>query len=365
MKHVQTQLVPDTEGRRSSFTRRQLLATTAGAAVAAGLCVRNGLAHASTITLPVNDVATSPDPFNDGLAVPFYSKSFGIGKERAIVLGGGGEYWVAWMLGYLHALQNSGVDLDLTDAYVGTSAGSLVGSAVSGGQMTRLTKEFDFFGDFPKLLARVIPTTEPNPSQLRTKLVALACTSSDVATIQQLGRAAMASRNFDVTKLEDMVRVLTGESSWPSPKMHTTSVDCYTGERLVVTHGAGIPIKDACSASASVPGNFGPTWLKNRLCMDGGMCQTSTHGDLVSGVKKLFLLSLTDGRPGSPRLSNMPNDIQQEIRSLKQSGSDVFFVSANPKPGTNLLDPTAIAPAMRDGFARGQAEAQVFKTFWA
>lgn len=280
-------------------------------------------------------------------------------------MGGGGEYWVAWMLGYLRALETSGANVERADAFIGTSAGSLVGSAVSGGQMARLTREFDFFGDFPKLLARVIPTTQPNSSQLRTKQVAEACTSSDVATIQQLGRAAMASRNFDVTKLEDMIRVLTGESSWPSPKMHTTSVDCYTGERLVVTEEAGIPIKDACSASASVPGNFGPTWLKNRLCMDGGMCQTSTHGDLVAGVKKLFLLSLTDGRPGSPRLSNMPNDIQQEIRSLKQSGSDVFFVSANPEPGTNLLDPMRIAPAMKDGFARGQSEAPAFKKFWA
>jgi hypothetical protein len=61
----------------------------------------------------------------------------------------------------------------------------------------------------------------------------------------------------------------------------------------------------------------------------------------------------------------MPNDIQQEIRSLKKSGSDVFFVSANPKPGTNLLDPTGIAPAMKDGFDRGQADVQAFKKFWA
>ena len=205
MKREQTPSEPETEPRRNQFTRRQLLTTTAGVAVTASLYARTGLAYPNAVSRLTSHAPTSPDSSSDGLAIPFHSKSFGTGKERAIVLGGGGEYWVAWMLGYLRALETSGANVERADAFIGTSAGSLVGSAVSGGQMARLTREFDFFGDFPKLLARVIPTTQPNSSQLRTKQVAEACTSSDVATIQQLGRAAMASRNFDVTKLEDMI----------------------------------------------------------------------------------------------------------------------------------------------------------------
>ena len=77
--------------------------------------------------------AGSADSFNDGLAVPFNSKSFGAGKERALVLGSGGEYWVAWMPAYFHPLKSNGANLDLPDVYVGTSAGSIISSVLSGG----------------------------------------------------------------------------------------------------------------------------------------------------------------------------------------------------------------------------------------
>jgi hypothetical protein len=71
--------------------------------------------------------------FNEGLVVFFNSKSFGAGKERAKVLDGCGEYWVAWMPGYFHALNSKGANLDLPDVYTGTSAGSIISSVLSGG----------------------------------------------------------------------------------------------------------------------------------------------------------------------------------------------------------------------------------------
>ena len=71
--------------------------------------------------------------FNEGLVVSFNSKSFGAGKERAKVLGGCGEYWVAWMQGYFHARKSKGANLDLPDVYTGTSAGSIISSVLSGG----------------------------------------------------------------------------------------------------------------------------------------------------------------------------------------------------------------------------------------
>src|SRR5437588_4652584 len=52
--------------------------------------------------------------------------SLGIGKDRALVLGGGGEYFIAWLLGFAHGLSGMGVSYNLADLIVGTSAGALV-----------------------------------------------------------------------------------------------------------------------------------------------------------------------------------------------------------------------------------------------
>jgi predicted acylesterase/phospholipase RssA len=45
------------------------------------------------------------------------------------VLGGGGEYFIAWLLGFAHGLSGMGISYDLADLIVGTSAGAIVGTA--------------------------------------------------------------------------------------------------------------------------------------------------------------------------------------------------------------------------------------------
>ena len=100
--------------------------------------------------------------FNDHLAVPIPANpSFGKGKDRALVLGGGGEYFAAWMLGFAYGLDAKGVPYAMPDVIVGTSAGSVVGSAIAGGHLKRLTREFDFFGRFPNILAALVPRLLP------------------------------------------------------------------------------------------------------------------------------------------------------------------------------------------------------------
>jgi NTE family protein len=121
---------------QSMPSRRQFLTVGVGADFAvAGSHFLTGCAvhtHSPETVKAAPPIADSAYFFNEGLAVPFNSKSFGAGKERAMVLGGGGEYWVAWMLGYFHALKSNGANLDLPDVYVGTSAESIISSLLSG-----------------------------------------------------------------------------------------------------------------------------------------------------------------------------------------------------------------------------------------
>jgi NTE family protein len=106
---------------------------------------------------------------DDGLARPIPDtptvSNLARGLDRALVLGGGGEYYVAWYCGFFHGLLEKGVDLDIAEMVVGTSAGAYAGSSLTSGEFRRLRTAFEFFGHFPGLFAKLAPVTAPNISQ--------------------------------------------------------------------------------------------------------------------------------------------------------------------------------------------------------
>lgn len=348
--------------------RRDLLAagTTAVLAASTGVSLAQQAAPAVA--------PTSAEGWDDGLAHPIpYQPQLGAGKERGLVLGGGGIYLASWMAGYFHALKSKDVDMSTADIVVGTSAGSLIGALLTGGHLWRFGAELDFFVEFPKIFTMIVPTMAPNPSQLRARGIADTAVSADPATIQAIGRAAMAARNSDgPSDYFNAVKRVIGEEKWPSPKLHTTANDCYTGERIVVSADDGIEVNHACAASSSLPGSMGPTWLGNRLCMDGGICQTSTHSDVVAGVKKALIISLTDGDPEASkvglRTSSLPNTLQQEVADLKAQGTQVILKVVGLMPGAtridSIMDPKWIGPCLKNGNERGLADADEMKSFW-
>jgi len=109
------------------------------------------------------------------------------------------------------------------------------------------------------------------------------------------------------------------------------------------------------------PGVFGPTWIGDRLCMDGAMCSTSTHVDLVAGAKRALVVALTDK---GPRFSNIPNDIEQELRYVEAEGTKTLLIAADPGK-VHLLSPAEIEPALNAGRDRALREADRVKAFWA
>ena len=62
----------------------------------------------------------------------------------------------------------TGLDMaNIPEMVVGTSAGSYMGSSLLSGEFARLRTEFEFFGKFPEIFARIAPVTKPNISQQR------------------------------------------------------------------------------------------------------------------------------------------------------------------------------------------------------
>lgn len=352
-----------------TLSRRTLLS---GGLALGAMVAASGISPTANAAPSKTPVATSF--VDDGLAHPIpYNLPLGAGKERGLVLGGGGVILLAWMMGYFHALKRSGVDLNTADIVVGTSAGSVAATMLTSGKLWWLDAELDIFAELPKLFAMLVPATPPNSSQIRAHNIAVNASDASVATIQAIGRASMAARNPDgPTGFYKAMEHLVGQTAWPSARLHTTANDCYTGERLVVSQSANIPVDVACAASASLPGGMGPTWLKDRLCMDGGICQTSTHADVVAGVKRALVFSLSDGSANAVkaglRTSGMPNTLQAEIKTLEAGGTRAKLVVCGLPPGVShvnsIMDSSWIAPMMAYGRERGLADAKEMAAFW-
>jgi len=113
--------------------------------------------------------------------------------------------------------------------------------------------------------------------------------------------------------------------------------------------------------------------MKDRLCMDGGACQTSTHSDVVAGARRVLIVSLATGdakvdAEEGLRLSKFNNTLLQEVKDLEQGGSKVMLIVAGVPPGyqkVNLVDPALIPVAVKYGADRGNADAAKIKAFWA
>lgn len=351
---------------RPALTRRKWIATGAGAALF-GLAART---PASAQQPPAGEAAAQPTSraTAEGAGVrvvPYPAPDpIGRGKERALVLGGGGEWFEAWQLAYVSTLAQGGVDLSRADAVVGTSAGSVLGTCLTSGRLAQEADIFAWFGKHPDYMAKLIVVNTGAASQPRARELQRTTTSCDVASIQAMGRAAMAAKNAPVENLQTAIQQIIGPMDWPSPAMHTTANDCYTGERLVVYPDSGIPIREAISASMSLPGCFGPTWLDDHYCMDGGISRSGTHADLMAGAKRVVVIALSNGDPQYAQLSPFHAPIAEELDVVRQSGSELFVTYANPPKGTNFLDPKEMPVAVKMGISQAKADLPALAKLW-
>ena len=350
-----------------ALTRR--LALVGGAATAAGFSLLPGFRSFAQPTEGATPSTPAPAAgATSGVGarvIPYPAPDpFGSGKERALALGGGGEWFEAWQLAYVTTLAKNGVDLATAEAVVGTSAGSLLGTMLMSGRIAQEANEFAWFAKHPAVMARMVVVNTGAASQTRARELQVTTKSYDPTAIQALGRVAMAAQNAPVATLEQAIQTIIGPLDWPSPAMHTTANDCYTGERVVVSSDSGIPISHAVSASMSLPGCFGPTWIDDHYCMDGGISRSGTHADLVAGAKRVLVVALSDGSPEYAQLSGFHAPIQEELDVVKKSGSEVLVTFANPPKGTNFLDPNEMPTAVKMGLAKAKADLSRVKDFW-
>src|SRR5580698_8672495 len=252
---------PEASDREKAMFRRDMLksALLSAAAIASVDALRPAEALAAESITPLDTLSDELDHQlfgDDGLARPIPTEptvsDLAKGLDRTLVLGGGGEYYVAWYCGFFHGLAEEKVDLNIAEMVVGTSAGAYAGSALTSGHFGHLRRVFDFFGEFPGLFAKLASVTSPNLSQKRAQEINFNVKDGAPASIRAIGHAALAADNrVNGDGVERLAWLLTDDSrtDWPVAKMVTTANDCYTGERLIVTRAAarknGIPLAHA------------------------------------------------------------------------------------------------------------------------
>lgn len=309
---------------------------------------------------------TTP-PADDGLAWP---RDFGArtaeGLDLAVVLGGGGLYLLAWYVAYLQELkEHHGIDLRKNDRIVGTSAGSVMAAGLTGGKLGRMHLVIGTLEKQPGIIAKLAPAGDPTPAQARAREMFWYLPDAQPETIRSVGHAALAAPTQSADTTARTMTLLLGMRKWPGANLHTTCMDTFTGERIIVTEAAGVSPGRATAASSAVPGIFSPQPIGDRKCMDGGVSDSGTHADLAAGARKAVVLSLPELDIAMPDGRTPVADTEAELAELAATGTEVFHRTPESADAEALMDPAAVPVAFAMGTRQAAADAEELRAFLA
>lgn len=313
------------------------------------------------------DATTTPaDPISKMLARPIsFEAKYGAGKSHALVLGGGGLYFVAWQVAYLNGLMTRGVALEKAEIIVGTSAGSLVASILASRGLKRFGKEVDWFAKVPALVHLMAPASHFHPSQLRALNMFRQADNSRPETIKAIGHAALSAMTPSPSEMRRTAGFAIASRGWPDKSLHITCVDTFTGERLVITEEAQVSAIRASAASSAVPGIFSPQPVHDRRCMDGGVSGSGTHCDLVAGAKKALVVALGSGLTQDvATMTIRPDSLNDELAALNAAGTETMDRGPKEVDLTRLMDPQAVPEAIAMGEDQAARDAVTMAEFW-
>lgn len=272
--------------------------------------------------------------------------------RRALVLGGGGVTGVAWELGILEGLHRAGVDLTNADTVIGTSAGSVVGTRITTGELA-LAYEDQLRPPDGELAAKLGATT------LLKLGVMLARRGETAAKWRRVGKAARSAHPESADARRAVIRSRIGEPAWPDRDLRITAVDTDRGEFVVFDRDSGVSMLDAVAASCAVPLVWPPVDIAGTSYVDGGI-RSPANADLAEGADVVVVLG-----PTTQAISRE----HTVARQLERTGaSRTLLVSpdatASKEMGSNALDPTHRRAAAEAGLRQGAAVAASVAEVW-
>jgi predicted acylesterase/phospholipase RssA len=266
-------------------------------------------------------------------------------SKSALVLGGGGFTGGVYEIGALRALDLLSVNSTVNqfDVYVGTSAGSLVASAVANGvtpeEMMRVIVQ-QVPTPFPDV--RVGSLLRPNYAEFLTKglLIPWRVAKLIRSLVRDLGQVSavdivvglaetLPSGMYTSDGVESYVRKIlsdpdrTDDFRLLQNELYIAATDLDTCERIVF--GAedwdDVPISKAVSASTALPMLYRPVKVKDRELIDGGMVST-TNLDIAVEAGAKFVVVVN---PLVPYVNDFEKRIPTITGSRARRVSDMGF----------------------------------------
>jgi NTE family protein len=278
-----------------------------------------------------------------------------------LVLGAGGVVGEAWMTGVLAGIEE-GAKLDLRDveAFVGTSAGSMVAARLAAGKRPRRPP-----GGARGEAGR---TEEAATGLLRTAArwgwaataplapVATALASPGGALV----RSALLARAPDSgRRLSRLHAEMESLGSRFDGRLRVCAVDKRTGRR-VVFGAPGAPhasVADAVTASCSIPWVFAPVRIGDRDYVDGGVWSvTNLDASPARRDTEVLCLDPTAGLRSALRQA-LRVAVTVELQILRGRGARVRHIApdrdAAAAMGTDFMASAPTANALAEGYRQG------------
>jgi NTE family protein len=301
-----------------------------------------------------------------------------IRRPDVLVLGGGGVLGEAWLRSCLAGIEaQTGWDLRNCEAFVGTSAGSIVAAVLAAGHHPEAARGAS--EEWERSAARN-GSAPPAPGGLaaigrragRAVQAAAAPFAPAVAAGLQPGgaalRAAMLRRGRRATREIPRLRTaLERIDGTFDGRLRVTAVDVQSGRR-VVFGAPGAPsaaVTDAVLASCAVPWVFRPVTIGGREYVDGGFWSAANldAAPVERGTEVLCLNPTASPRLAIDRLGAMRAfagaTAGAEALILRRRGARVRIVAPDAATvdaiGPNLFDARRRAQVEAAGYAQGRA----------
>jgi NTE family protein len=308
-------------------------------------------------------------------------------RPDVLVLAGGGIVGEAWMHGVLAGLEDAtGADFTATEAFVGTSAGSIAAARLAAGRRPPrpdgdaeqaapgFAEEADDDGDaevgrFPQRSVRAAKGVVREAARVGWALsaplagaaIAVSAPAGAAARAAVLGRAASHGRPLHQLR----ARVARWDARFDG-RLRICAVDRRTGRR-VVFGAPGAPsaeVADAVCASCAIPWVFAPVRIGDREYVDGGAWSVTNLDAAHAGPgTRILCLDPTAGLGGRDRRMAALRGAfrlasELEVQALKRRGATVEHIAPDPAAatamGTNFMAPSRAAPALAAGYAQGR-----------
>jgi NTE family protein len=254
-------------------------------------------------------------------------------------------------------LAESGVDLLNADVVVGTSAGAVVASQVTGQRSIE-----DLYA------SQLAPPSGADAARMGIMatfrfVAAMAQPGSQERARARLGRAAIRARTLPEAERYEVIKSLMKSDLWPErPRLLITSVNAETGEFVVFDKDSGVSLTRAVAASCAVPLVWPPVTIKGKRFIDGGV-RSVANVDLAKGYRRVVVIA-----PITQSLRRADRPASQLGKLQRENGVHAALLSPDAASrsaiGSNVLDPAHRAPCAQAGRAQGVTEAEQIRAVW-